>query len=174
MRAATSVLIVACLALAGCADPYESQEPQSPAPESPEPAVVPLPDEAPPLAARPSESAEDALAAYAKRWVTWRSDELAEHNRDLARLSTGRARVEALAAARESVDEPGSSDAEGRGRVVSVGRHRREDGTYVVVTREVVGEGGQTGQLAPEHGIYEAEVKRSNGRYLVSRWQPLP
>ena len=166
------------LALAGCGitDPYGTSRTSSTVrnqearvPDDDGPSLPPVRITA--GAAAPSPQA--ALAHYASLYVNWTAATLAADERQLASLSTGQARAQALAegvhpsptVARYAVSNSGSlvAIAEGRGT---------EFGRWAVVTVEQTnGYGPYQGLPATSHVTW-ATVARVAGGWVVSGWYP--
>ena len=120
-----------------------------------------------------AQSPQTALAHYASLYVNWTAATLAADERQLASLSTGQARAQALAegvhpsptVARYAVSNSGSlvAIAEGRGT---------EFGRWAVVTVEQTnGYGPYQGLPATSHVTW-ATVARVAGGWVVSGWYP--
>ncbi|HEX8086576.1 MAG TPA: hypothetical protein VF529_19975 [Solirubrobacteraceae bacterium] len=176
MSRTIALLLVAALA-AGCGDPYaQQQQPDRQPPPGEEPAH-PLPK--PRDRVRPEDLAptpEDAARRAAELTTNWTGENAARTYAQLARISVGAARREALdTAARLPTDPQLSADGTRSTGTVeaitarpAVDRERRE---LIVVTRESL-----TADGLQEHRwrVTLATARRRDGGWALSRWEPQP
>jgi hypothetical protein len=185
-RTLTHILLAALLvvALAGCADPYAHDRTQ-PAPQpasrpaSPNDTARPDPSAAPiaPAPAPATTSARRAARSFAARWINWDWQHAASQQRALARLATGalaeQLRANAASARIDATlarDRPGS-----RGTVVTIALrviNAQADG--IVVTHEQGLSDGHTTLGGLRYRVYVVRLRRAQGGWGVSSWQPQP
>lgn len=176
---ATILATALVLVLTGCGihDPYTSTQPTSstasnqnasvPDDDGPSPPQV----TAPPRGAAPTPQA--ALARYAAMYVNWTAGTLAADERQLASLSTGQARAQALAEGAHPSPTVGRYAVSNAGSVVAIAEGRgTERGRWAVVTVEQTnGYGPYQGLPATSHVTW-ATVARVAGGWVVSGWYP--
>jgi len=196
-RLALAVAPALVLALAGCGikDPYASRAlstttgtttPVSTSTSTPQ-AGDPVPERGgtiPPraqsaqqqLAARAGAGApQAALARYAQLEINWNAGDVGRVQRELAAISLGQARAEALQAAasdgRDSVLQ--NSKVANSGTVVGVAQGEgTAGGRWVIVTSEsTTGAGAYAGLPAALHVTY-ATVANTRSGWIVETWQP--
>lgn len=173
-----SALVLLAL-LAGCANPDAPGKPSAPAPRSVQNAGEPSAPAAPGAQTQsPAEiesTPEAALHAFAKLYVNWSYRTLAAHQRTLAAISVGPARLSERQAAAQSAGD--SAIARGRiynrGRVVSIARDLTRPGWWILVTREQTGgDGAQYTGLPATYHVTSARLAGVRGGYTVREWQP--
>ena len=123
-------------------------------------------------AAQPTPQA--ALRQYARLYVNWAADNVAAQQRELASLSTGQARAQALqAAASYGRDQTLlKSGVANSGQLVAITPSLTTSGQWVLVTSEhTMGKGDYSGLPATLHVIY-AETTRTPKGFVVSQWSP--
>jgi hypothetical protein len=190
-RRPPAALVLACVAIAGCQDPYTETTPTGGEPAGRHElrrAERPLGDELPPRApaavpvparaeaasrARP----RSALKAFCLQWADWSWRTVDRQQQRLAGLATGRLAVELAAEARQAkLDRALRGDRLAmRGRLVAVdldppGR----PGLAVCVTREQEIRHGRAELGGGNHRVYLAALRRTARGWGVSRWQPQP
>jgi hypothetical protein len=173
------VAALAELALAGCANPdgaqLKSTSTSESSPASPgEPPAPPPASAAGETTAGPSASAEDAVIAFAERYVNWNYRTLGETERALAASAIGAARSAELQAAASSAKDPSLAAGKitNRGSVVALAPRRGDPATWVIVTSEQTsGSYGYQGLPSSLH-VTLARVARVNAGYAVSEWLP--
>ena len=192
-RRSLAVLFLMLLAggLAGCglSDPYAARGPRpttatsvtttvgnaDPAPERG--GTIPAPARAQQArvgagAAQPTPEA--ALRQYARLYVNWAADNVATVQRELASLSTGQARAQALQAAAsyrrdETLLKSGVANS---GQLVAISASLTTSDQWVLVSSEqTTGKGDYSGLPATLHVIY-AETTRTPKGFVVSQWSP--
>lgn len=187
-------VIVACGELAGCAgitNPYASsaltRTADSPAPTTAADVGDPPPERGgtvPPSARATSSglaagaaapSPQAALDRYARLYVNWRAVTAAASQRQLASISLGQARAQALQAAAALARDPQltKSQVSNTGTVVAVAPGQgAATGAWVIVTREQTsGQGDYAGLPPTLHVVYAQVTARPDG-WVVSQWQP--
>lgn len=197
-RWAVTVVAVAVGAggLAGCAgipNPYQARTSTTRA-AAPSPAPTPPSDSGDPAPERagtaPSSSLRTlrrldagagqptprvALSRYASLYINWRAATVARTQRQLAAISLGQARAQALQAAASLSDdrELTASDVANSGAVVAItAGEGPAAGSWVVVTRErTTGRGDYAGLPPTLHVIY-AQLTDTREGWLVTGWRP--
>jgi hypothetical protein len=189
-RRPTAVLL-ACLALAGCQDPYTQST--TTAGDSPRlyerrQAERPRGDELPPpvpsTAAAPAPRASGArqrartvLRAFCSRWANWSWRTIDRQQAELARLATGRLAEQLAAQARQArLDRTLRRDRLAmRGWLVAL--DLAPPGAYghaVCVTREQEVRNGRGELAGGRHRVYLARLEHTARGWGVSQWQPQP
>ena len=128
------------------------------------------------LAARAgARTPQAALSRYAQLEINWNAGDVGRIQRELAAISLGQARAEALQAAasdgRDSVLQ--RSKVANSGTVVSIARGQTAAaGRWVIVTSEsTAGAGAYAGLPAGLHVTY-ATLTRARSGWIVETWQP--
>ena len=120
-------------------------------------------------------SPQAALARYAELYVNWTAAGVAANQRQLAAISLGQARAQALQAAASLARDPEltKSAVSNTGSVVAIAPGQgAAAGLWVVVTREqTIGKGDYAGLPPTLHVIYAQLTRTANG-WVVTRWQP--
>jgi len=120
-------------------------------------------------------SPQAALARYAELYVNWTAAGVAAKQRQLATMSLGQARAQALQAATTLARDPEltKSAVSNAGRVVAIAPGQgAAAGLWVVVTREqTIGKGDYAG-LPPTLHVTYAELTRTTNGWVVTQWQP--
>lgn len=116
-----------------------------------------------------------AVQRYANLYVNWRADQLAARQRQLASISLGQARAQALQAAASTAKDPKltNSHVANHGRLVSIAPGAGPaNGQWVIVTTETTtGQGSYTG-LPPTVHVTYATLKHRAGGWVISQWSP--
>lgn len=196
-----AALVVATI-LGGCglSDPYTNQQRAStrssklaPGTSASSPATVTNADPRPeqggsiPAAARASqnrlaanagrESPRAALERYATLDINWTAKTVAGVQRELAALSVGQARAQALQAAASYGHDRvlQTSQVANSGSVIAMAPGQgAEAGAWVIVTREqTTGEGDYAGLPVTDH-VTVAQVEHTATGWVVSTWSPTP
>jgi len=183
--------LLACLALAGCQDPYTQSTPtagEAPRRDERRQAEPPRGDEQPPptppiagASAAPEapgrRSARAVLEAFCWQWANWSWRTIERHQQRLARLATGRLAIELAAEARQAKLDPAlrRDRLAMRGRLVAIDLDPpASPGRAVCVTRERELQNGR-GELGGGHyRVYLATLDRDRQAWGVSAWQPQP
>ncbi|HEY5261107.1 MAG TPA: hypothetical protein VIJ33_03270 [Solirubrobacteraceae bacterium] len=171
--------LMASVALAGCTNPdaptTSTSRPVSSSPknagEPPAPAPPSASTQAPlDVQATPSK----AIAAFAVRYVNWTYRTLGEHQRTLAAMSVGAARLSERQAAASSRGD--TTIARGhiynRGQIVSIARDLTTADSWVIVTREQTGGDSQYEGLPAAYHVTIAQLAGVPGGYAVEQWLP--
>jgi len=120
-------------------------------------------------------SPQAALARYAELYVNWTAAGVAANQRQLAAISLGQARAQALQAAASFARDPEltKSAVSNTGSVVAIAPGQgAAAGLWVVVTREqTIGKGDYAGLPPTLHVIYALLARTASG-LVVTRWQP--
>lgn len=190
LAALLPMLLAGGLAGCGLSDPYAAHRPEARSATSTTTATVGNADPAPerggtipapvraeqarvrPDAAQPTPQA--ALRRYARLYINWVADNVAAIQRELASLSTGQARAQALqAAASYGRDQTLlKSGVANSGQLVAISPSLTTPGHWVLVTSEqTTGKGDYSGLPATLHVIY-AETTRTPKGWVVSQWSP--
>jgi hypothetical protein len=116
-----------------------------------------------------------AIAQFATLYMNWTWRTLTAHQRELAQLSVGSARLSeqqaAAAAAGDSTIAP--SRVYNTGQIVSIAPSRANAKQWVVVTREQTGGNSQYDGLQASYHVTLAELAQlKNGGWAVSQWLP--
>jgi hypothetical protein len=126
-----------------------------------------------PGAAQPTPQA--ALGRYAELYVNWSAPDVVARQRQLASISLGQARAQALQAAASAQHDTllTRSKVTNAGEVVAIASGEgAAAGEWVVVTREeTTGTGDYAGLPLTLHVIY-ARLTRTRTGWLVSSWSP--
>jgi hypothetical protein len=122
-----------------------------------------------------SRSAEAELERYAELYVNWTAAAVAARQRELAAISLGQAKAQALQAAASAASDTQllKSRVANIGTVVAIARGRGPAaGDWVLVTREqTTGQGDYAGLPPTLHVIYARLADTANG-WIVTGWQP--
>jgi hypothetical protein len=183
--------LLACLALAGCDDPYTQGEPDaddSPGREERRQAERPrgdeLPPPAPPAGAAPAfpeaprrRSARAVLEAFCRQWGNWSWRTIERQQQRLAGLATGQLAAELAAEARQAkLDRALRRDRLAMcGHLVAVDLDPpASPGRAVCVTREREIQNGRAELGGGRHRVYLATLDRDRQAWGVSAWEPQP
>jgi hypothetical protein len=191
-----ALAIVLMLAGCGLSDPYTSQHPatistSTSAISTTTTATVPNADPAPerggtiPTAARAAQNKvaatadmptpQAALERYASLDINWTAKSVAGVQKQLAAISVGAARAQALQASvaygHDSTLQ--ASQVANTGTVVAIASGQGPaTGLWVIVTREITtGEGDYAG-LPPTDHVTDAQVEHTQHGFVVSAWSP--
>ena len=125
--------------------------------------------------ARARTSPQAALTRYAQLYINWTAAHVAADQRQLAAISLGQARAQALQAAASLARDPDltNSAVSNTGTVVAITAGQgAASGLWVLVTREqTTGQGDYAGLPPTLHVIYAQLTATANG-WVVTRWQP--
>jgi hypothetical protein len=190
--AAFVVSVLGAVALAGCGitDPYADTKAATSTSTSSSPATVTNADPAPerggtiPASARAGQSrlspgagqptAQAALQRYARLYVNWTAANVAAVQREVASLSEGQARAQALqAAASYTRDQTlAQSGVANSGHLVAITPSITTPGQWVLVTSEQTTGKGEYAGLPPTLHVIYARVTRTPKGWVVSEWAP--
>jgi hypothetical protein len=171
--------LLAIGALAGCANPdapstapspratnspQNSGEPPAPAPASPAAQLPGAVQSSPAAAAR----------AFAELYVNWSYQTLASHQRTLAAISVGAARLSERQAAAASARDSTITRAHvyNSGSVVSIAPDALRAGWWTILTREQTGGDRQYEGLPAAYHVTLAQLASVPGGYAVEQWLP--
>jgi len=116
-----------------------------------------------------------ALSRYASLYVNWTAANIVTRQQQLAAISIGQARGQALQAAASAARDPEltRSQVANHGQLIALTPGQgAAGGEWVLVTREqTTGQGQYTGLPATLHVIYAQLTHTSNG-WVVTRWEP--
>jgi hypothetical protein len=116
-----------------------------------------------------------ALTHYAVLYINWTAADVAANQRQLAAISLGQARAQALQAAAKLARDPEltKSAVSNTGTVVAMSPGQgAAAGLWVLVTREeTIGKGDYAGLPPTLHVIYARLTATAHG-WVVTRWQP--
>ena len=187
MSSALRLLMCAGVAAtaAGCGihDPYQTRQPATAAPKgsSTSMSVAAAPPERdgpsqPPTAILPVSAAaptpQVALARFARLYGNWTAAQLTERSKQLAAISTGQARAQALQLASRATALK-RYKVTNTSTVVAIAPGQREErGRWAIVTNErTSGTGPYLGLPATSH-VSWATVQLQHRGYVVSGWYP--
>jgi hypothetical protein len=190
----TLTLIAAAVtagAIAGCgiSNPYQhastnrststSTSTASPPAANPAQNAGELPAPPPPSAssqtpAKVQSTPERAITQFAALYMNWTWRTLAAHQRQLAALSVGAARLsEQQAAAAATGDSTiAQSRVSNHGQIISIARSLTGPKQWVIVTREQTGGNSQYDGLQASYHVTLAQLTQLPGGWAVSKWLP--
>jgi len=199
--ARTLIATLMAVTLAGCGitDPYHPRStaaaslPAVPVTTSTSPTTTPA-DAGDPAAERGgqippgAQAAQDRLAAnaasatpqaaverYATLYINWQADTLAARQRQLAAISLGQARAQALQAAASTAKDPKltAGHVANHGHLVSIAPGTGPaNGRWVIVTTETTtGQRAYTGLPPTVHVTYATVTHRAGG-WVINQWSP--
>jgi hypothetical protein len=120
-------------------------------------------------------SQQAALERYAAVYLNWDAVHVIALQRELASISLGQARAQALQAAASAGRDRQLTDSKvsNRGQVIAIASgHATAAGQWVIVTSEQTsGQSAYQGLPATLHIIY-AQLARTSQGWVVSEWQP--
>lgn len=126
-----------------------------------------------PAAAQPTPDA--ALARYAVLYANWSASNVLARQRQLASISLGQARAQALQAAASVVrdTELARSHVSNHGQLVAIARGQGPaNGNWLVVVREQTTGRGTYAALPPTLHVTYAQVVQTARGWVVTRWSP--
>jgi len=116
-----------------------------------------------------------ALARYAQLYANWSAADVVARQRELAAISLGQARAQALQAAASAKADTvlARSQVANTGEVVAiVAGEGPATGEWVIVTREQTSGRGDYAGLPPTLHLTYSQVTRTPRGWVVSRWSP--
>jgi hypothetical protein len=116
-----------------------------------------------------------AITQFATLYINWTWRTLTAHERELAALSVGPARLseQQAAAAATSDSTITQSRVHNSGQIISIAPSRTNAKQWVVVTREQTGGNSQYDGLQASYHVTLAELAQlKNGGWTVSEWLP--
>jgi len=191
LTVSVALWLLGAAALAGCgiSDPYTAKQPATTSASAPVTTVTDA-DPAPerggtiPAAARAAQTRvaadaaqqtpQAALERYARVYVNWTADRVAGIQRELATLSTGQARAQALQAAASYTRDQTltQSNVANSGHLVAITSSVTTAGQWVLVTSEQTSGTGDYAGLPPTLHVIYAQVTRTPSGWVVSEWAP--
>jgi hypothetical protein len=174
-RALLTVVSVGVL-LSGCANPdapaldiHRREGAGSPG----EPPAPPAPAPAAEHSAAPQSTAAQGVEKFTGLYTNWDYRTLAAHQRTLAAISVGAARLLARRTAASAEDrQVMRARVWNRGVILAVAPDRARPGWWVIVTREQTGGSGEYESLPPTSHVTLALAVRVRSGWAVSEWQP--
>jgi hypothetical protein len=189
----TLTLTAAAAAIAGCgiSNPYQhtaatttstststgtaSSPAANPAQNPDEPPAPPPPAPVSQAPASVRSTPAGAITQFATLYINWTWRTLAAHERELAQLSVGPARLSEQQAAAAAAGD--STIAQSRvynsGQIISIAPSRTNPTQWVIVTREQTGGNSQYDDLQASYHVTLAELAQlKNGGWTVSEWLP--
>jgi hypothetical protein len=184
--------VLAAVALTGCgiSDPYAGKHASTSTPSSGAATTVTNADPAPerggtiPAGARAAQSSistgaaqptpQAALRRYARLYVNWTATTVAAVQHELASMSEGQARAQALQAAVSYARDQtlARSGVANSGQLVAISPSITTPGQWVLVTSEqTTGKGDYSGLPPTLHVIYGQVIRTPKG-WVVSEWAP--
>jgi thioesterase domain-containing protein len=122
-----------------------------------------------------SATPQAAIERYATLDINWTANTVAHDQRQLAQISLGQARAQALQAAASYRNDTTLHDSQvaNSGQVIAIARGQGEQtGTWIVVTREsTTGQGDYQGLPPTDHVTY-AQLQHNHGGWVISQWSP--
>jgi hypothetical protein len=189
--ACTLALIAAGVAIAGCgiSNPYQhtaaattSTSTSTVGPPAGNPAQNPGEPPAPPPPAPTSQAPTSVrstpagtITQFATLYMNWTWRTLAAHDRELAALSVGPARLSEQQAAAAAVGDSTISQSRvyNIGQIISIAPSRTNAKQWVLVTREQTGGNSQYDGLQASYHVTLAELAQlKSGGWTVSEWLP--
>ena len=167
------VAIAAGVAGCGISDPYHHATRSSPASPPTSPAATATSAAPPGPSSTGASTAPVALARYAQLAINWTSRTLSRDQHQLADLSVGAARAQALQTAatygaRSSLQH---SQVTNQGQVTAIARGRGpRAGDWVITTQENTGGQGDYAGLPAQAHVYYAQVIHTRHGWTVSTW----
>jgi hypothetical protein len=192
-KLAHTLTLAAAAAIAGCgiSNPYQhtagtttststststsSSPAANPAQNPGEPPAPPPPAPASQAPASVRSTPADAIAQFANLYMNWTWRTLAAHERELAALSVGAARLSEQQAAATAVGDTtiAQSRVYNNGQIISIAPSRTNTKQWVIVTREQTSGNSQYDGLQASYHVTLAELAQlKNGGWTVSEWLP--
>lgn len=122
-----------------------------------------------------SATPQAALDRYARVYVNWKASDVAGHQRQLAAISLGQARAQALqaAASARADTELTRSHVTNHGQLVAISHGTAAaGGVWVLVTRETTTGQGDYAGLPPTLHVTYAQVTHTPAGWVISQWSP--
>jgi hypothetical protein len=166
--------LAATIALAGCANPDSGGLPSGSGgvQNQGEPAAPRTTDGAAPVNLQLT--AQAAIAQYAQVYANWSWRTVAAHQRRLAAISVGQARVTDLQAAAQAAGDTTLRQGQisNTGSVISIAPDQAQAGTWVLVTRERTSGSGEYEGLPAGYHVTLAKAQQVRQGWAVSEWAP--
>jgi hypothetical protein len=125
--------------------------------------------------ASPASTPHAAILRFASLYINWTYKNLVSHERTLASIAVGGARLAEQQAATQTARDTTIARAHiyNRGRVIGIAPVIAPSGDrYVVVTREQTGGDPEYAGLQPAYHVTLATVTRLPGGFAVAQWEP--
>lgn len=178
-RLALIGLLLLAAALSGCTNPdaptVSTNAPSSSSPQNAGEPAAPAPSPASTQqSAGVQGTAVKALEAFAALYTNWTYKTLAQHQRTLAAISVGPARLAEQQAAVSSASDTTIPRGHiyNEGQVVSIAPDLASSGSWVIVTREQTGGGREYEGLVPAYHVTIAKLASVPGGWAVQQWLP--
>jgi hypothetical protein len=116
-----------------------------------------------------------ALERYAMLWANWTAATVVSRQQQLAGISLGQARAQALqaAAALRGDTTLARSQVANSGTVVTIAPAVNQPGEWVIVTTETTTGQGDYAGLPPTVHVTYAQLARTANGYVVTQWSPV-
>jgi hypothetical protein len=164
--------LVAAALLAGCglSNPNTAQLGTSTAPSSSSASIASTTTAPQSAAAVGGTTPQATIRQYAGLWCNWTTTDLLSHETQMAALSVGRARKQALLAA--GTQAPPSSSVTNTCTIESIAPGRSlAAGRWVLVTAAQTADAA-TPSATPLYHVTYITLARRSGHYLISSWEP--
>lgn len=174
-----AAVLLAAVALAGCSNPDAPTTAQNTTPSaSPQnPGEPPAPAPSAPAAQAPADvqaTPAKAITEFAELYVNWTYQNLTAHQRMLATMAVGPARLAEQQAAASS--EADTTITHGHiynsGQVVSIAPDASRPGAWVLVTHEQTGGDTEYAGLPAAYHVTLAQLAHVPGGFSISQWLP--
>jgi hypothetical protein len=172
-------LLLAAVALTGCTNPdAPSTTHTTPAVTSPqnpgEPTAPPPPSPTAQTPAGVQPTPTKAIAVFAELYVNWTYRTLTSHQRTLAAMSVGAARLSEQQAAASSRADTTITGGHifNTGQIVCIAPDLSRPERWAIVTREQTGGNTQYAGLPATYHVTLAQLAPVHGGYAVSQWLP--
>lgn len=119
---------------------------------------------------------QTALERYARLYINWTANTVAAVQHELAAISTGQARAQALQAASSYGHDSTlqASQVANSGSVIAIAAgHGPAAGSWVIVTQETTTGSGDYAGLPPTEHVTDAQLAHTRNGWIVSSWSPL-
>ncbi|MGO9972688.1 MAG: hypothetical protein ACLP01_07755 [Solirubrobacteraceae bacterium] len=119
---------------------------------------------------------QTALERYARLYINWTANTVATVQHELAAISTGQARAQALQAAASYGHDSTlqASQVANSGSVIAIAAgHGPAAGSWVIVTQETTTGSGDYAGLPPTDHVTDAQLAHTRNGWIVSSWSPL-
>jgi hypothetical protein len=190
-KLAHTLTLIAAAAIAGCgiSNPYQhattrststatstaSSPAANPAQNPGEQPAPPPPTPASQTPASVQSTPADAITQFATLYINWTWRTLAAHERELAALSVGPARLSEQQAAAAAAGDTTITQSRvfNSGQIISIARSRTNTKQWVIVTREQTGGNSQYDGLQASYHVTLAQLAQlNNSGWTVSEWLP--
>lgn len=173
------LIAVLTVTLAGCSNPDapSTRKPSRSARGVQGPGEAPAPPPASPASQAPVNvqgTPVAALEAFVRLYSNWTYRTVVAHQRRLASIAVGAARLAERQAAASSTTDGTLTRGRiwNRGQIISIARDRHRAGMWVIVTREQTGGDSEYAGLPASFHVTLARLAHMAGGYAVSEWSP--